>query len=216
MKEITKNQISNFFQRHERLRYLRQAAEAAIAETVARVRRGGKVLICGNGGSASDSEHIAGELLKEFRIKRPIPDGYKSRLAELFGAEGEYAASKLQQGIPAIPLVSQAGIISAVSNDTSADMAYAQQVYAYAGKDDVFIGLSTSGNAQNVYLAACVARSQGCFNIGFTGESGGRLKAVSDALLNVPETETYKVQELHLPLYHLYCMCIESEMYGEG
>lgn len=214
MKRNTHTIIQEFKESYPNMTYLEEELRYIIEEVVKRVKNGGKVLVCGNGGSAADSEHIVGELMKEFYIKRPMNGTFKDKLLELFNQDIgliEY----LQEGIPAISLVSQTGFMTAYGNDASYDMVYAQQVYVYGKENDIFIGLSTSGNSSNVVNASKIAKAKGLFVISFTGETGGKLKDVSHALLNAPSKETFIVQEFHLPLYHLICRAIEYEMFGE-
>lgn len=215
MKQTTKQAIEQFCVRYPALAFLQGELERAVEESVSRIRRGGKVLVCGNGGSAADCEHIVGELLKSFYLPRPLPPE-EQQAFEAHGEEGKLLARTLQGGIPAISLVSQVGILTAFGNDADPACAYAQQVYAYGRSQDLFIGITTSGNAANVRYAAIAARQRGCLTIGLTGESGGKLREHCDILLAVPERETYKVQEYHLPVYHLYCMCVEQEIFGEA
>ena len=199
------------------MNYLEGEIEKLIHEVVKRIKLGGKILICGNGGSAADSEHIVGELLKELYIKRPIEEKFQEKLQDFFPEEDiRHITESLQEGIPAISLVSQTGFLTAYGNDVDYGMAYAQQVYVYGEEKDVFIGLSTSGNASNVYRAAQIAKAKGMLVISLTGKSGGKLKEVSDILLNAPAQETFVVQEYHLPLYHLICRALEYEMFGES
>jgi D-sedoheptulose 7-phosphate isomerase len=173
-------------------------------------QQGNKVLICGNGGSASDSDHIAGELLKGFENKRPLSDSMRDKLVSVSGKRGLYLADKLQTGLPAISLSAHCGLVTAVGNDIDANLIYAQQVIAFGIPGDVLIGISTSGNAQNVLDAAITARALGITVIAMTGETGGKLKPFCDLLINVPEMRTSFVQELHLPVYHALCMMIEN------
>jgi len=215
MKEYTKNLIESFFLKWSNLFYLKENMEKSIALMTSRIQSGGKVLICGNGGSASDSEHIAGELLKEFYIKRPIDQKLREKLIEAYGEEGRAMAGSLQGAIPAISLVSHTGFLSAYGNDAKPELSYAQEVFAYGNPGDMIIAISTSGNAKNVCYAAMMAKTLDVFVLSLTGEDGGNLRNYSDVLLNVPEKETYLVQELHLPLYHLLCRGIEYEIFGE-
>jgi D-sedoheptulose 7-phosphate isomerase len=177
-------------------------------------QNGNKVLICGNGGSSSDSDHIAGELLKGFEEKRPLNDYMKNQLLSVSGKRGHYLAEKLQTGLPAISLSSHSGLITAVANDTDAHLIYAQQVIGFGKPGDVLLGISTSGNALNVLDAAITARAIGMSVIGLTGATGGKLKAFCDILINVPEKRTSLVQELHLPVYHALCIMIENHFFG--
>ena len=175
---------------------------------------GSKVLICGNGGSASDSDHIVGELMKGFMLRRPINDKTRAALCDMYGEEGNFLADNLQGALSAINLTAQSAIQTAFANDVEPDMVFAQQVYGYALPGDVVIGLSTSGNSANVVNAAKIAKLKGAAVISMTGEGGGKLKGLSDAAINVPETETYKIQELHLPIYHTLCAMIEAHFFG--
>lgn len=169
--------------------------------------RGGKLLICGNGGSGADSAHILGEFVKGFMSKRPLPAGLIEKI-------GQPWAEKLQMGLPAIDLTANNALIGAVANDQDGQLPYAQQVMAYAKPGDVLLGISTSGNAENVARAMIVARALGAKCVALTGRDGGKLRALADILLNVDETETYKVQEKHLPLYHQLCMRVEARLFG--
>jgi D-sedoheptulose 7-phosphate isomerase len=186
-------------------------AAAVIAETY---RNSGKVLVCGNGGSCSDADHIVGELMKSFEGRRPLAKELQDELVRLSPETGKMLAEKLQQGLPAISLTVHQSLITAIANDISGEVIYAQQVTGWGNKDDVLIGLSTSGNSQNVIDAMIVARAKGLKTIGMTGETGGKMKEWSDILLNVPERRTAYVQELHLPVYHALCMIVEKEIFG--
>jgi D-sedoheptulose 7-phosphate isomerase len=168
-------------------------------------------LVCGNGGSAADAAHIVGELAKGFLLPRaPSPAQHTQLVAAGLDVE---QAPRLQRGVRAIDLSAHAALLMAVSNDLDAELVFAQQTFVYGRPGDVLIALSTSGNAQNVLRAAQVARASGVSVIGFTGASGGDLARCCDVLLNVPATETYQVQELHLPLYHALCAMVEAELF---
>ena len=168
--------------------------------------RNGRLLVCGNGGSAADSAHITGEFVKGFLKKRPLP-------VELQEKIGYDWAATLQQGLCCIDLTANPAALSATANDISGESVYAQEVLAYGGEGDVIIGISTSGNAENVCRALIVAKALGMKTIGMTGATGGRMASLCDILLNVPETETYKVQEQHLPLYHQICARVEAALF---
>ncbi len=215
MKQYTRTLLQAFFMKWPRMSYLQNSMEVAIEESVKRIGQGGKILLCGNGGSAADCEHIAGELLKEFYIKRPLSDDFKDKLENSYGEEGVYLGKHLQGAIEAISLISHTGLLSAYGNDAAPELSYAQQIVAYGGENDVLLSISTSGNARNVIYASMMAKVKGTYVIGLTGHGGGSLKQYTDALLNVPEYETYLVQELHLPIYHLYCRSLEFEIFGE-
>ena len=175
-------------------------------------RTGGKLLLCGNGGSACDCEHIAGELMKGFLLKRPLLEQETALLA-LAGDDGSIAAH-LQRALPVIVLHGLSGMSSAFLNDVQGELTYAQQAFAYAKPGDVLLGISTSGNAVNVCAAAIAAKARGARVIGLTGETGGRLAKLCDICLKAPAHETYRIQELHLPMYHALCIAVEQEMFG--
>lgn len=174
---------------------------------------GHKTLVCGNGGSAADSEHIVGELMKGFLQKRPVEEGFFRAAENLFAEHGRYLANHLQGALPAISLASQVSLLTAFGNDVTFDMIYAQQVYGYGQSGDVLVALSTSGNALNVLHAAQVAKLRGLKVLGFTGSSGGRLREVCDVIIRVPDSETYRIQECHLAIYHTLCSMLEEEFW---
>lgn len=172
------------------------------------------VYCCGNGGSAADSEHITGELMKGFILKRPLPEKEKELFTDI--ENGKEIADKLQKGIRCISLVSQSGVISAFANDIDPTLVYAQQVYAYAkSRHDVLIALSTSGNSINVVNAVKAAKAAGIHTISITGEKDSKLSSLSDVTIKLPTTVTYEVQELTLPVYHALCAAVEAEMFTE-
>lgn len=173
----------------------------------------GKLLICGNGGSAADSEHIVGELMKGFIKKRPVNDPLSSLLKK--DERGEYMTDKLQIGLPAIALTCHQALITAFANDVDADLIFAQQVLGYGKKNDVLLSISTSGNSKNVVNAAYLANRLGLKTIGLTGQKGGKLNDYCDVVIRVPETITSKVQELHLPVYHTLCTMLEEHFFEE-
>lgn len=178
-------------------------------------KKGGKVLLCGNGGSAADCDHIAGELMKGFLSKRPLSDTQKAQMKEACPTLSEENLLKLQSGLPAISLPGLTALNAAFCNDVDPELIYAQSVLALGKPGDILIGLSTSGNAKNVCAAAQVAKGLGMIVIGLTGETGGKLKPLSQACICVPETETFKVQELHLPVYHYICAAVERHFFQE-
>ena len=174
---------------------------------------GGKVMIAGNGGSCADSEHIVGELMKGFAKRRPVSGEFAAALKKADEKRGEELASCLQGGLPAIALTGHAGLSTAFLNDVNGEMIYAQQLYGYGKKGDVFMGISTSGNAENVMYAVAVAKASGIRTIGLTGKDGGELGRACDVSIVVPEQETFKIQELHLPVYHALCLMLEEHFY---
>lgn len=173
-----------------------------------------KLLIAGNGGSAADSEHIAGELMKRFKIQRPVPVDFAEKLKEIDFARGENLANNLERGLMAIPLVAHEALSTAYINDVDGLGVFAQQLYGFGRSGDVFLGISTSGNSKNVMAATVVARALGIKVIGLTGAKGGELASVADVTIKVPETETYMIQELHLPVYHCLCLMLETRFFG--
>lgn len=175
----------------------------------------GKILVAGNGGSAADSEHIAGELMKKFKIQRPISKSYAYKLIEIDPKRGPSLAKNLEQGLMAIPLVAHEALTTAYINDVDGEGIFAQQLMGFGRSGDVFLGISTSGNSNNVMNATVVARALGIKVIGLTGAKGGELAQVADVAIKVPETETYMIQELHLPVYHCLCLMLEDRFFGE-
>jgi D-sedoheptulose 7-phosphate isomerase len=201
--------LDHTIERHPALAPLRATIVAAVEAICQCHRNGGKILLCGNGGSAADAEHIVGELVKEFSIRRPIPQADAERL-EAFNPE---LAAKLQRGLTAISLVSQTAVGTAIANDVDGAMVFAQQVYAYGKPGDIVWGISTSGNSRNVVQALQVAKAFGLHTIGMDGQNPGAMDEYCDVLFKVPETQTYKIQELHLPIYHAICILVEYELF---
>ena len=176
---------------------------------------GGKLLVAGNGGSAADSEHIAGELMKRFKIPRPVSNEYAQKLIEIDSKRGPSLAKNLERSLMAIPLVAHEALTTAYINDVDGLGVFAQQLMGFGRKGDVFLGISTSGNSKNVMNATVVARASGIKVIGLTGISGGELAEVADVAIKVPETETYMIQELHLAVYHCLCLMLEDRFFGK-
>ncbi|PNV60039.1 phosphoheptose isomerase [Clostridium sp. chh4-2] len=175
--------------------------------------QGGKLLVAGNGGSAADSEHIVGELMKGFVKKRRVSESFESALEQVDQEKGKELAEKLQGGLPAIALSGHPGLSTAYLNDVDGDLIYAQQTYGYGRPEDVLLGISTSGNSKNVDYAVITAKAIGMKVIGLTGKDGGKLGKSADAAIIVPEQETYKIQELHLPVYHTLCLMLEEHFF---
>lgn len=195
--------MKELLKRYPALCECRDSIEKALDMLTDTYKNGGKVLVCGNGGSAADSEHIVGELMKGFLSKREVTD---ERIPERL-------RKNLQGALPAISLPSQCAILSAFVNDVEPDMMYAQMVYGYAKENDLVIGISTSGNSKNVVNAVEVAKCVGAKTLSLTGQNESKLSELSDVTIRVPETETYKVQELHLPVYHYLCAGVEKAMF---
>lgn len=176
---------------------------------------GGKLLVCGNGGSCADAEHIVGELMKGFLKKRPISEDKKAEMVSQVPELSDIGLEKLQQGLPAIALGSSVALTTAFANDCDPDLIYAQQVLGLGKRGDIFLGISTSGNAKNVYAAAAVAKSLGLKTVALSGKNGGKLKEICDISIVVDEGETYMIQELHLPVYHAMCATVEEHFFKE-
>ena len=187
-----------------------QAAHDLLAASFA---AGGKLLLCGNGGSACDCEHIAGELMKSFVLPRPLGKQDADALKAAGDADARLASAR-QQGLPCVVLNGLPGLSSAFANDEEPALVYAQQAWVYARESDVLLGVTTSGNSDNVVQAAIAAKARGAKIIGLTGQKLGRLAPLCDVLLNVPDTETFRVQELHLPIYHALCLMLEEHFFG--
>ncbi len=173
-----------------------------------------KLLIAGNGGSAADSEHIAGELMKRFKTPRPVPEAFAEKLISIDPERGQNLAKNLERGLMAIPLVAHEALTTAYINDVDGLGVFAQQLYGFGRPGDVFLGISTSGNSKNIMSATVVARALGIKVIGLTGAKGGELASVADVAIKVPETETYMIQELHLPVYHCWLLMLEERFFG--
>jgi D-sedoheptulose 7-phosphate isomerase len=212
-KERTFKLTERFFEDQRALFFMKKEILAAAALLTECYRNGGLVLICGNGGSSSDAEHIVGELMKGFILKRPLPSEDIAWFKNHYGDTGRILAENLQGSLPAIALGAHTSLTSAVANDLSPECIYAQGVLGYGKKDSVFIGISTSGNAKNVIAAAMTARFKKMKVIALTGKTGGNLKSYSDICLAVPETETYLVQQHHLAIYHFLAARVESELF---
>ena len=192
------------YEKYPALEGCKKDIESAVNMILDTYEKGGKLLLCGNGGSCSDCEHIVGELMKGFLLSRPVTD---ERIPEHF-------RGSLQGSLPAISLASQSAILSAFANDVEPSMVYAQMVYGYAKENDLFIGLSTSGNSRNVVNAAEIAKALGIKTLAMTGQKESKLSKLCDITIKVPEAETYKIQELHLPVYHYICAKVEEKMFA--
>jgi D-sedoheptulose 7-phosphate isomerase len=175
--------------------------------------KGGKLLVCGNGGSSADADHFAAELMKSFESARHLDESLKNRLVEISGSRGIFLAEKLEHGLPVISLSAHTALCSAISNDIDPALVFAQQVIGYGMENDVLIAISTSGNSRNVIDACITAMALNMTVIGITGETGGKMKQYCDVTVNVPEKRTTYVQELHLPVLHTLCSIVENHFY---
>lgn len=177
---------------------------------------GEKLLLCGNGGSAADALHIAGELMKSFILPRRINEDFACTLAEEFPEDAAFLLEKLEGALPAIPLVESAAVSTAVQNDTASSLVFAQQVYGLGKPGDVLCCISTSGNSANIVYAAEVAHALGMKVISLTGKTPNKLEKISDCTIGVDDTETFRIQELHLPIYHALCLMLENRFFAKG
>ena len=207
--------LDELIKRYPILERVREDIEAVYGILERCYENGGKLLIAGNGGSAADAEHIVGELMKGFVKRRPVTEEMKEALEKADPVRGKELSEKLQGGLPAIALVDHAALSTAFANDVDGMLSYAQQVNGYGKPGDVFLGISTSGNAENVMYAAVTAKAKGMQVVGLTGKDGGKLAGIAGAAVIVPEMETYKIQELHLPVYHALCLMLEHRFYEQ-
>lgn len=205
--------LNELLSRYPQLKVCEPTLIEAVSAIIDCYKNGGKILLCGNGGSCADCDHIVGELMKGFLKKRPLSSKQKEKMKSNVPLLDEEILNKLQGGLPAIALPSITALNSAFCNDVDPELIYAQSVMALGKKNDVLIALSTSGNAKNVFFAATIAKGLGMKVIALTGKTGGMLKDCSDICITVPETETYKIQELHLPVYHYLCAAVENEFF---
>jgi D-sedoheptulose 7-phosphate isomerase len=208
------NILEELIRRYPKLLSVKDEIQKAADCLISCYQQERKVLICGNGGSCSDSDHIVGELMKGFEHNRPLGESLKNQLSVFGGERGMYLAEKLQPGLPAISLTAHSALITAIANDTDADLIFAQQVVGFGNDGDVLIGISSSGNSQNVVDAIITAKAKRMVVIGLTGETGGKMKTFCDIMINVPERHTAFVQELHLPVYHTLCLMVENYFFG--
>ncbi|MCX7787737.1 MAG: SIS domain-containing protein [Spirochaetes bacterium] len=201
------------FVRHPELEHLREGIQKTFEVLHDTFASGGKLLICGNGGSSADADHIVGELMKEFKKKRPLQESIRQSILDRFGMEGAYLVENLQGGLPALSLTTHTAFLTAFSNDSKPDFIFAQQVHTLGRAGDCLLALSTSGNSSNVVYATMVAKSIGLTVIGMTGRGGGRIKSFCDVLVTVPEEETERVQEQHQTIYHTLCAMLEESFW---
>ena len=206
--------MENLIKRYPALEVCRQTISKTLDLMIDTYNNDGKLLFCGNGGSCADCDHIVGELMKGFLSLRDADEDIKTALKNSFPDDGEDIGNKLQRGIPAISLSAHTGVLTAFANDVDADLIYAQMVYGYGKKNDMVVGLSTSGNSKNVIKALKVAKAMGLKTAGLTGSKPCKMDEICDVVIHVPETETYKIQEYHLPVYHYLCAEMEKRIFG--
>lgn len=208
-------QLNLLIERYPKLAICKEDIKKAYELLETAYSNGRKLLVCGNGGSASDSEHIVGELMKEFKLKRKVYSDQATALKAIDPDLGQVLADNLQGALPAICLTGHSSLTTAFMNDANADLVFAQQVNGYGKPGDVFLGISTSGNSKNVLYAAVNAKAKGLKVIGLIGARESKLMKYADVCIRVPETETYKIQEYHLPVYHCLCLMLEENFFGE-
>lgn len=206
--------LQELIERYPELQVCVEDVERACLLMTEAFRAGGKLLVCGNGGSAADSEHIVGELMKGFMLKRPISKEMRQHLIAQYGEEGNGLADSLQGALPALSLNSQTSLLTAYGNDVANEMIFAQQVWGYGKPWDILLAISTSGNSKNVLQAVKIARAMGLTTIGLTGLDGGAMKRLCELTIRVPYVVTPEIQERHLPIYHTLCKMLEEEFFG--
>lgn len=215
MNSKQKKILNELYGRYSVLKINEKELEKAFTFIAESYRMEGKLLVAGNGGSAADSEHIVGELMKGFVKKRKISETYAEALQNVDKELGKSLAEKLQGALPAISLVGHPGLATAYLNDVDPVLGFAQQVNGYGKEGDVLFAITTSGNSRNILYAAVAAKAKGMKVIGLTGRDGGKIKDFADVAIIVDEKETFKIQELHLPIYHALCLMIEEEFFEE-
>lgn len=213
MKQSAQAQLKLLIERYPALEVCREAVEKAAELLAGSFAHGGKLLVCGNGGSASDSLHIVGELMKGFVLPRKLSADWAGRFEAACPGMKDYLMNNLQDALPAMSLVGETALSTAYANDQAPDLAFAQQVLGAGREGDVLLGISTSGNSANVLYAAGVAKAVGMKVIGLTGATGGKLLPLCDACICAPSRETYQIQEYHLPIYHALCLALEEEFF---
>ncbi len=207
--------IKELIERYPALAICEKDIRAAASAIIDSYKAGGKLIVAGNGGSAADSDHITGELLKSFVKKRKPDQKFLDALSAIDSDTGAYLSDKLQGSLPAIALTNNSALMTASLNDVDGNVLFAQQVMGFGKKGDVFLGISTSGNSKDVIYALAVAKALGVKTVALTGKTGGKCKAVADISIVVPENETFKIQEFHLPVYHALCLMIEEYFWKE-
>ncbi|MGE0171707.1 MAG: SIS domain-containing protein [Oligoflexales bacterium] len=206
--------INALLTRYPQLTPLSSQIETALGTLSQTVEKGGKILTCGNGGSASDAEHIVGELVKSFAMRRPLPAKDVQLIEKTFPNESSHILANLEGAIPAVCLMSNVSISTAFANDKSYEFAAAQQLYALGSANDTLIAISTSGNSKNVLAACKIAKIKNIKTIGLTGASGGKLKDLCDTCIQVPSDKVHEIQEMHLPIYHFLCAALEARIFN--
>ena len=215
-KESTLRKVDELIDRYPALSVCRESLCKSVEIICESYRSGHKLIACGNGGSAADAEHIVGELMKGCLYSRKLDDGFYAHLKAICPNEADYFRNNLQGALPALSLANQVSLNSAFANDQAPDLAFAQQILGIGQEGDVLIAISTSGNSANVLYAVQMAKAKGMSSIALTGRSGGKIRSMADVAICAPEDETYRIQECHLPIYHMLCLAAEHEFFGEA
>ena len=217
VKPSTLKTVNDLIERYPALEVCKADLVAAVEAICESYRGGHKLIACGNGGSASDAEHIVGELMKGFLLPRKLDKKMGERFREVCPESADYFMENLQGALPALSMVNQVALNTAFANDQAPDLSFAQQLLGMGDEGDVLLAISTSGNSTNVIYALEMAKVKGVKSIGLLGHSGGKIKArgLADINICVPEDETFKIQELHLPVYHMLCIAVENEFFGD-
>ncbi len=214
MKISTTKKIDQLLERYPTLEICRGSLVESVDKICATFKNGGKLMACGNGGSAAGAQHIVGELMKSFILPRNVDENFIRRAEKFFPDDVDYFSANLQGALPAISLVGETALNTAFANDKAPDLIFAQQVLGLGRRGDILLAISTSGNSDNVVYAVEVAKILGVTTISLTGKRGGKLKHISDVTICAPAEETFKIQELHLPIYHALCIAVENEFFG--
>ncbi|WP_033171121.1 SIS domain-containing protein [Selenomonas sp. ND2010] len=217
IKESTKQAVYELIRRYPALSVCEADLLAAVEVICDSYRAGHKLIVCGNGGSASDAEHIVGELMKGFLLPRKLGKDMEAKMREVCPDEADYFMENLQGALPAMSMVNQVALNTAFANDQAPDLSFAQQLLGMGDAGDVLVAISTSGNSTNVIYALQMAKVKGVKTVALTGKSGGKIKSrsLADVCICVPDDETFRIQELHLPVYHMLCIAAENEFFGE-
>ncbi len=215
LKQGTQELLRTYCANHPSIAEIEVPLTECIVRLVDCFSKGGQLLICGNGGSCADADHIVGELVKAFRLQRPLDELTVRRLQEQ-GEQGALLADRLQSGLPAISLGAHASLLTAMVNDVGGRYIFAQQVVAYGREGDILLGISTSGNSDDVLCAGLAARAKGLWTMGLTGRTGGKMESMFDLVLHAEADTTEGVQDVHSVIYHAICACVEYQCWGEG
>ncbi len=211
------NRVTELIERYPALECCRRSIDDALEMMIGSIRAGGKLMTCGNGGSAADAQHIVGELMKGFLLPRSIEEfnkKFSARLESECPQHAAYLKKNLQSAIPAVSLVGETALMTAFANDKAADLVFAQQVLGLGRAGDVLIAISTSGNSANVIYAIETARALDIKTIGLTGRTGGKMASMTDVSINAPADHAHTIQEFHLPIYHALCLALEAEFFS--